>query len=239
MSVQETGTGLQMRSRAESWTKTVIFILYFCAHLGNATAEPLATPHTTSEEAPRIALTTILPGRSLYSAFGHSAIRVSYPNGGPDLLYNYGLSAKPFDLRFALGMLVGNMPFMAARLRTADAYEFYSQVEDRTIVEQVLAFGREETTAIIAALEEMIEALDPESPEFRAAVHLLRPDGMGSTFKVLVQHKGMDAPKLDGLTYKPFFGAALTTNQAHGERCTAREPRPSACLPPLASNLRG
>ncbi|MDD3663570.1 MAG: DUF4105 domain-containing protein [Candidatus Pacebacteria bacterium] len=154
MSVQETGTGLQMRSRAESWTKTVIFILYFCAHLGNATAEPLATPHTTSEEAPRIALTTILPGRSLYSAFGHSAIRVSYPNGGPDLLYNYGLSAKPFDLRFALGMLVGNMPFMAARLRTADAYEFYSQVEDRTIVEQVLAFGREETTAIIAALEE-------------------------------------------------------------------------------------
>lgn len=58
-------------------------------------------------------------------------------------------------------------------------------------------------------VEEMIEALDPESPEFRAAVHLLRPDGMGSTFKVLVQHKGMDAPKLDGLTYKPFFGSAL------------------------------
>lgn len=58
-------------------------------------------------------------------------------------------------------------------------------------------------------VEEIIEALDPESPEFRAAVHLLRPDGMGSTFKVLVQHKGLDAPKLDGLTYKPFFGSAL------------------------------
>lgn len=104
--------------------------------------------------APRIALTTILPGRSLYSAFGHSAIRVSYPNGGPDLLYNYGLSAKPFDLRFALGMLVGKMPFMAARLRTADAYEFYSQVENRTIVEQVLSLGSEESAALIAALEE-------------------------------------------------------------------------------------
>lgn len=106
------------------------------------------------DKAPRIALTTILPGRSLYSAFGHSAIRVSYPNGGPDLLYNYGLSAKPFDLRFAFGMLVGKMPFMAARLRTEDAYEFYSQVEDRTIVEQVLSFGSEEAAAIIAALEE-------------------------------------------------------------------------------------
>jgi hypothetical protein len=125
-----------------------------CAHLGNATANPLAAQRDVSEGGPRIALTTILPGRSLYSAFGHSAIRVSYPNGGPDLLYNYGLSAEPFDLRFALGMLVGKMPFMAARLRTADAYEFYSQVEDRTIVEQVLSFGKEEAAAIIAVLEE-------------------------------------------------------------------------------------
>ncbi len=109
--------------------------------------------------------------------------------------------------------------------------------EDRGL--HVTGFTNQMSFLMGLGVEEMIEALDPESPEFRAAVHLLRPDDMGSTFKVLVQHKGMDPPKLDGLTYKPFFGAALTTNQAHGERCTAREPRPSACLPPLASNLRG
>jgi SAM-dependent MidA family methyltransferase len=58
-------------------------------------------------------------------------------------------------------------------------------------------------------VEEMIGELKPESPEFRAAIHLLNPDGMGTTFKVLVQHKGMSRPELDGLKFKPFFGSAL------------------------------
>ena len=58
-------------------------------------------------------------------------------------------------------------------------------------------------------VEEMIGELEPESQEFRAAIHLLKPDGMGTTFKVLVQHKGMSRPELDGLKFKPFFGSAL------------------------------
>jgi hypothetical protein len=32
---------------------------------------------------------------------------------------------------------------------------------------------------------------------------------MGSIFKVLVQHKGIGRPQLDGLKFKPFFGSAL------------------------------
>ena len=63
-------------------------------------------------------------------------------------------------------------------------------------------------------VEEMIGELEPESPEFRAAIHLLKPDGMGSTFKVLVQHKGMSHPELDGLKFKPFFGSALAARSA-------------------------
>ena len=42
-------------------------------------------------------------------------------------------------------------------------------------------------------VEDMIGKSDPESPEFRAAIHLLKPDGMGSTFKMLVQHKGIES----------------------------------------------
>ena len=57
--------------------------------------------------------------------------------------------------------------------------------------------------------EEMIGRLEPESPAFRAAIHLLKPNGMGSIFKVLVQHKGIGRPQLDGLKFKPFFGSAL------------------------------
>jgi SAM-dependent MidA family methyltransferase len=58
-------------------------------------------------------------------------------------------------------------------------------------------------------VEEMIGRLEPESPAFRDAIHLLKPNGMGSTFKVLVQHKGIGRPQLDGLKFKPFFGSAL------------------------------
>ena len=64
-------------------------------------------------------------------------------------------------------------------------------------------------------VEEMIEKLEPESPVFRAAIHLLKPDGMGSTFKVLVQHKGISRPELDGLKFRPFFGSALTRSESH------------------------
>jgi hypothetical protein len=57
--------------------------------------------------------------------------------------------------------------------------------------------------------EEMIGELEPESPEFYAAIQLLKPAGMGSTFKVLIQHKGVSRPELDGLKFKPFFGSVL------------------------------
>ena len=60
----------------------------------------------------------------------------------------------------------------------------------------------------------MIAHMDMEGPEFRAAIHLLRPEGMGRTFKVLVQHKGIDRPTLNGLTFKPFFGSALAVPSA-------------------------
>ena len=63
-------------------------------------------------------------------------------------------------------------------------------------------------------VEEMIAQLTPETPEFRAALHLLKPEGMGRTFKILVQHKGLEAPTLDGLMFKPFFGSALSRHAA-------------------------
>jgi len=64
-------------------------------------------------------------------------------------------------------------------------------------------------------VEEMIGELEPEGPEFRAAIHLLKPDGMGTTFKVLVQHKGINRPELDGLKFKPFFGSALARSESN------------------------
>lgn len=62
--------------------------------------------------------------------------------------------------------------------------------------------------------EQLLETLTPESPEFFAAIHLLRPDGMGRTFKVLIQHTNMPKPELDGLKFQPFFGSILAAPSA-------------------------
>jgi hypothetical protein len=85
-------------------------------------------------------------------------------------------------------------------------------------------------------VEEMIASLEPESPAFRAAIHLLRPEGMGRTFKVLVQHKGIERPALDGLTFKPFFGEALAVPQRGGGQ-EARDIFPTSCHSAMAASL--
>lgn len=76
----------------------------------------------------------------------------------------------------------------------------------------VTGFTNQMSFLIGLGAEQFLESLEPESPEFYAAIHLLRPEGMGRTFKVLAQHKGMDRPDLDGLKFKPFFGSILSTN---------------------------
>jgi SAM-dependent MidA family methyltransferase len=78
---------------------------------------------------------------------------------------------------------------------------------------EVTGFTNQMSFLIGLGMEEMLESLQPESPEFFAAIHLLKPDGMGRTFKVLVQHKGMPNPELDGLRFQPFFGSILTTEK--------------------------
>jgi len=58
-------------------------------------------------------------------------------------------------------------------------------------------------------IEEMVAGFDQESEEIQAAVELLRPQGMGTTFKVLVQHKDVDASSLRALRHRPFFEHVL------------------------------
>jgi hypothetical protein len=113
-------------------------------------AVPLAAGDGAS--AARISLITILPGRELYSSFGHTAIRV-VDGKGRDRLFNYGLSARPFDLRFALDMLAGKMDFMVEAQRTNDTLEYYSEVENRGIVEQSLNLDEGRKKALVATLE--------------------------------------------------------------------------------------
>ncbi|MDD9820747.1 MAG: SAM-dependent methyltransferase [Nitrospira sp.] len=59
-------------------------------------------------------------------------------------------------------------------------------------------------------IDDMVQDHDRESDTSRAAAQLLRHHGMGTTFKVLIQHKGIERPTLRGLRHRPFFESALT-----------------------------
>jgi SAM-dependent MidA family methyltransferase len=54
-----------------------------------------------------------------------------------------------------------------------------------------------------------MERLDPESPEILSVKRLLARESMGGVFKVLIQHKGLTPPPLEGLTFRPFFKDVL------------------------------
>jgi SAM-dependent MidA family methyltransferase len=86
---------------------------------------------------------------------------------------------------------------------------------------QVTGFTNQMSFLMGLGVEQLITSLEPESPEFRAAIHLLRPNGMGGTFKVLAQHKGIEQPQLDGLKFKPFFIESLTAAEDRMNRHTS------------------
>ncbi len=58
-------------------------------------------------------------------------------------------------------------------------------------------------------VEECVQDDDSESKEVQALSQLLRPHGMGTTFKVLVQIKGIEPTPLQGLRYRAFFDDVL------------------------------
>jgi len=74
---------------------------------------------------------------------------------------------------------------------------------------QVTGFTNQMSFLMGLGVERLIDTLEPGSAEFQSVVQLLRPEGMGRTFKILIQHKGMEIPELDGLKFKPFWGSAL------------------------------
>jgi SAM-dependent MidA family methyltransferase len=83
---------------------------------------------------------------------------------------------------------------------------------------QVTGFTNQMSFLTSLGVEHVLESLEPGSKEFQSVLQLLRPNGMGSTFKILIQHKGMEKPELDGLRFKPFFQAAIGTLAGAGAR---------------------
>ncbi len=58
-------------------------------------------------------------------------------------------------------------------------------------------------------VESYCAALPEDGPELLAIAQLMRPHGMGTTFKLLLQQKGLPKTNWQGLTHRPFFESIL------------------------------
>lgn len=109
-----------------------LFTLFFLLNVYNVSSQ------TLSPQA-EISVLTFGPGKTeLYSAYGHSAIRVYDPVSGFDAAYNYGtfdFNQPNFYLNFTRGHLVYKLSVQDARRLS----EYY-QNNDRSITAQVLNF---------------------------------------------------------------------------------------------------
>ncbi|MCP9463982.1 MAG: SAM-dependent methyltransferase [Nitrospira sp.] len=110
---------------------------------------------------------------------------------------------------------INETPFLRVGFQDMTAHVDFSSLAEAGKAEGLSVTGFTNQLSFLAGLgvEAMIAELEPESPEFRAALHLLKPHGMGGIFKVLIQQKGMGHVRLDGLRYRPFWETALTRGE--------------------------
>lgn len=145
------------------------------------------------------------------------AITIDYGHTAQDL---YGADRSEGTLLCYYSQMTSEDPYVRVGQQDMTAHVDFSSLA--TVGEEhglhVTGFTNQMSFLMGLGVEDMIAALEPESTEFRAAIHLLRPEGMGRTFKVLVQHKGIECPELDGLKFKPFFGSALAANKVTSQR---------------------
>ena len=126
------------------WGKQLFLILVLLGFKLNAYSEQW--PPQLSKEA-QITLLTVSPGNELYSAFGHSALRVFDPEQNLDVVFNYGaFDFEPtfgFYWRFFRGRLDYRLDTYTYDLFLRD-YAYYN----RTVVQQHLQLSQEQKNNI-------------------------------------------------------------------------------------------
>ena len=101
-----------------------------------AAASPDTLQEGTGEQQMRVSLLTILPGSEIYSLWGHSALRITDPQFGLDITYNYGT----FDFEtgnFVLKFMHGNLDYTLSMQGFETVRRAY-RTQGRPIIEQTL-----------------------------------------------------------------------------------------------------
>ena len=124
----------------------LIFIFLFSIVLQTGFSQ---VPQLT--EKAQISVLTCATGTQLFSAFGHTAIRVQDASLGIDVVYNYGTFDfdKPnFYLNFARGKLIYSLS-----RRRFENFLFNYELEKRWVKEQILDVSALETNQFFQFLE--------------------------------------------------------------------------------------
>ena len=109
-----------------------------------------------------VSLLTCGPGNEAYSLFGHTAIRISQPSRGMDVVVNYGMFSfkqKYFIPRFVLGLTDYQMG-----ITTFDDFKAEYEYEQRWVFEQTLNLTSKEKSALLQAIDQNYK---PENVTYR------------------------------------------------------------------------
>jgi len=97
-----------------------------------------------------ISLLTVEPGQHLYERYGHTAIRVSDPMQGIDLVFNYGLFS--FEDSHFYWHFVQGQTWYELGMQTYPGFMYEYRVTHRTVWQQTLQLTSEEKDSIFHAL---------------------------------------------------------------------------------------
>jgi hypothetical protein len=104
-------------------------------------------------DSARISIVTILPGRKVYSLFGHNALRVFDPGRGIDIAYNYGTFDFGNPLVFSARFAYGDLNYRLTRQNYERMVAFYPVEEGRPVIEQILDLDARQREEIFQFLE--------------------------------------------------------------------------------------
>ena len=124
------------------------------AQVGPSAGPPPPSPPSPAvglSDSATVSLLTMLPGREVYSLFGHSALRVRDAAAGVDRTYNFGTFSfdQPY---FLLRFLRGSLDYSLATAPFGQLLRDY-QLQRRPVIEQTLALGPETARALYDRLE--------------------------------------------------------------------------------------
>jgi SAM-dependent MidA family methyltransferase len=148
------------------------------------------------------------------------AMTIDYGHLAHDL---YGPERKKGTLLCYYHHMASEDPYQRVGLQDMTAHVDFTTLAAVGEAEGLHVTGFTNQMSFLTSLgvERVLESLEPGSAEFQSVLQLLRPNGMGSTFKILIQHKGIEKPELDGRRFKPFFQAAIGPLAGAGHKASA------------------